>query len=76
MLEAQCDCGTGTGPDAHCKHMQCILFALDGVIWLAYVPTNLIVADVITKLLSRIELRIFVCLVCFSILFCKCAEGK
>lgn len=26
--EAQCECGAGQGPGAHCKHVQVILFSL------------------------------------------------
>lgn len=25
ILEAQCDCGAGMGPDAHCKHVQTVI---------------------------------------------------
>jgi len=28
VLEAQCECGAGLGPDAHCKHVICILYGL------------------------------------------------
>ena len=28
ILECQCECAVGTGPDAHCKHMQCVLYGL------------------------------------------------
>lgn len=29
LEEAQCECGAGQGPSAHCKHVQTVLFALD-----------------------------------------------
>lgn len=28
VLEAQCECGAGLGPNAHCKHVMCILYGL------------------------------------------------
>ena len=28
ISECQCECAVGTGPDAHCKHVRCLLFAL------------------------------------------------
>ena len=28
VLECQCECAVGTGPDAHCKHVQCVLYGL------------------------------------------------
>ena len=28
VLECQCECVVGTGPDAHCKHLQCVLYGL------------------------------------------------
>lgn len=33
VQEAQCECGAGQGPTAHCKHVACVLFA--GVQFLA-----------------------------------------
>ncbi len=28
VKECQCECAVGTGPDAHCKHVQCLLYGL------------------------------------------------
>lgn len=28
VVECQCDCGAGMGPEAHCKHVCVIIFAL------------------------------------------------
>ena len=28
ILETQCECAAGMGPTAHCKHVQCLLYAL------------------------------------------------
>ena len=28
VMESQCECGAGTGPNAHCKHIVTILYAL------------------------------------------------
>ena len=28
VLEGQCECAVGTGPDVHCKHVQCVLYGL------------------------------------------------
>ena len=28
IQECQCECAVGMGPDAHCKHVQCVLVAL------------------------------------------------
>ena len=28
VQEAQCECGAGQGPTAHCKHVACVLYAL------------------------------------------------
>lgn len=28
VMEAQCECGAGQGPTAHCKHVGCILYGL------------------------------------------------
>ena len=28
VIETQCDCGAGQGPDAHCKHVQTVLWGL------------------------------------------------
>lgn len=28
VQEAQCECGAGQGPTAHCKHVACLLYAV------------------------------------------------
>lgn len=28
VRETQCECAVGQGPSAHCKHVECVLFAL------------------------------------------------
>ena len=28
VCETQCECAVGMGPEAHCKHVQCVLFAI------------------------------------------------
>lgn len=28
IVECQCECAVGTGPNAHCKHIQCLFFGL------------------------------------------------
>jgi hypothetical protein len=28
IQEAQCECGAGQGPTAHCKHVACLLYAV------------------------------------------------
>ena len=29
VVEAQCECGAGQGPSAHCKHVTCVLYAAE-----------------------------------------------
>jgi len=29
VVEAQCECGAGQGPSAHCKHVACVLYAAE-----------------------------------------------
>jgi putative phage-type endonuclease len=31
VVEAQCECGAGQGPSAHCKHVGCLLYAIHQV---------------------------------------------